>query len=120
MEIKQLVCHQDDIWEGEKYYTEINKVPLVLVRIGEEIKTFQGWCPHQDISFQDAELDGCTLTCLAHVWTFDVTNGQGINPKNSKLMEFPIEITEDGHVYVSIEGNLNPSINLRGGVALNE
>lgn len=117
MKIMQQVCHQDDIWEGEKHYTEINNVPLVLVRIEEEIKAFQGWCPHQDISFKDAELEGCTLTCLAHVWKFDMNTGQGINPKNSKLIEFPVEIKEDGHVFVTISGDLNPSINLRGGVS---
>lgn len=120
MQITQQTCHQEDIWEGEKYYTVINDIPLVLVRVEDKIKAFQGWCPHQDISFEDAELDGCTLTCLAHVWKFDINSGQGINPKSSKLIEFPIEINEDGYVFVTIEGNLNPSINLRGGVTSNE
>ncbi|HBI04552.1 MAG TPA: toluene monooxygenase [Paenibacillaceae bacterium] len=117
MKITQQVCHEDDVWEGEKYYTVIDGISLVLVRVNDEVKAFQGWCPHQDISFEDAELDGCTLTCLAHVWKYDISTGQGINPKTSKLIEFPIEINEDGNVIVTIEGDMHPSINLRGGIA---
>ncbi|MBB6444150.1 Rieske 2Fe-2S domain-containing protein [Bacillus benzoevorans] len=100
--VKERVCHRDEIWEGEKFFGYVSGKPVVLVNVEEDIKAFQGWCPHQDISFEDAELEGCTLSCMAHVWTFDMRTGKGINPKKTQLQEFPVEIDREGMVFVTL------------------
>lgn len=100
----QPVCHRDDIWEGDKVFVDINGVKILLTNINGTILAYQGWCPHQAQSLEDADLDGCRLTCTAHLWEFDLTDGKGINPKTSRLRQFPVQIDDDGNVYVHIQG----------------
>jgi UDP-MurNAc hydroxylase len=55
-----------------------------MVTIGEwEV---QRWCPHRqaDLS-QFGEIDGCTLTCTMHGWTFDLETGDCHNAKSRHL-----------------------------------
>ncbi|WP_286885883.1 Rieske (2Fe-2S) protein [Aneurinibacillus sp. UBA3580] len=102
MAVKDMVCNKDDIWEGEKFFTKVNGKPIIVLNVEGTIKAYQGWCPHQAQSLEDAPLDGCTLTCMAHVWEFDIRTGKGINPKTAKLREFRVEIDEDGNIYVEV------------------
>ncbi len=81
---------------------EVKGRPLLLVKIAGQIKAYQGWCPHQAHPLSEAEFDGHTLTCAAHLWQFDAKTGQGINPQHAKLREYAIQIDEDGSVTISV------------------
>lgn len=100
--VKEMVCHRDDVWEGDKLYKEVNGKPILIVNVEGTLKAFQGWCPHQITSLEHSPIDGCTLTCTAHVWEFDLKTGKGINPKHAKLREFPLELDDKGNVYVQV------------------
>jgi UDP-MurNAc hydroxylase len=55
-----------------------------MVRLGDwEV---QRWCPHRqaDLS-QFGAIDGCTLTCTMHGWTFDLETGDCANARNRHL-----------------------------------
>ena len=43
------------------------------------------------------------LTYRAHVWQFDVTTGQGINPQDCELARYPVKIEHD-EIYVDVVG----------------
>jgi toluene monooxygenase system ferredoxin subunit len=98
----ELVCPADDLWEGEMvFHTLADGIDVVVLNVGGRLVAYQGRCPHQDTTFEDAVFDGDVLVCTAHLWEFDAATGDGLNPTNTRLCEFPVEI-RDGGVYVTV------------------
>jgi toluene monooxygenase system ferredoxin subunit len=98
----QPVCHVDDLWEGEMTTVTVGARPILLVKIGGEILAYQGWCPHQAHPFSEGQCEDGVLTCGAHLWQFDLTTGQGLNPRHAKLRRFPVVVDESGLVSVLV------------------
>lgn len=87
------VCKLDDLWEGEMESFEVNDQEVLLVLPeGGEIRAFQGICPHQNIPLVEGSFDGKVIVCRAHKWVFDGCSGQGINPGNCRLAEYPVKV----------------------------
>ena len=98
------VCALDDLWEGEMESFDVDGHEILLVRVdGEQVHAFQGVCPHQDIPLIEGKFDGTLLVCRAHQWMFDAVTGQGVNPTNCRLAEYPLKIA-DGDVLVDTAG----------------
>lgn len=98
------VCTLDDLWEGEMEMFEIGGTEVLVIHCdGGVVHAVQGICPHQEIPLVEGTLQGRTLTCRAHLWQFDVTSGDGINPSDCTLAVYPVEVRGDD-VYVDIEG----------------
>jgi toluene monooxygenase system ferredoxin subunit len=94
----------DDLWEGDMVSMNVDSHELLVMRLdGGDVHVYQGICPHQDQKLVDGDLTGNVLTCLGHMWQFDVTSGQGVNPKNCKLSRYPTEVV-DGDIRVSTVG----------------
>ena len=52
---------------------------VVLFRVGDEIFAVENLCPHQQYSvFHQGVLDGYTITCPMHAWSFDVRSGKAV------------------------------------------
>jgi toluene monooxygenase system ferredoxin subunit len=99
------ICTLDDVWEGDMdaFETANGTQVLVLGVDGGDLKAFQAICPHQEIELVEGEFDGKVLTCKAHLWQFDTANGQGLNPTDCQIAEYPIKI-EDEDVLVDVDG----------------
>ena len=97
----ELVCAADDLWEGEMVFATLpGGGDVVVLNVAGEIVAYQGRCPHQETTLEDALFDGETLVCSAHLWEFDAATGKGLNPANTRLCEFAVEV-RDGDIYVS-------------------
>jgi toluene monooxygenase system ferredoxin subunit len=88
-------CGVDDLWIGDMDAFLIAGKQILLVNAEGVFKAYANVCPHQDIPLVEGKLDGCVLTCRAHHWQFDVTNGLSINPANQRLVEYPVRIHGD-------------------------
>jgi toluene monooxygenase system ferredoxin subunit len=98
------VATLDDLWEGDMTEIELNGQDILLVwPEGGEVTAYQAVCPHQDIPLVEGKLDGCTLMCRAHQWTFDGHTGEGINPGDCRLARYPVKLEGDD-IYVDTEG----------------
>jgi len=86
------VCGVDDLWIGDMDAFSISGKQVLLVNAEGVFKAYANVCPHQDIPLVEGKLEGCVLTCRAHHWQFDVTNGLSINPANQRLVEYPVRI----------------------------
>jgi toluene monooxygenase system ferredoxin subunit len=90
----------DDVWEGEMTFQRLaDGTAVLLVNVDGTVRAFQGLCPHQRNSLDDADFDGEVITCAGHLWEFDARTGAGINPATACLAEYPTEV-RDGELFV--------------------
>ena len=94
------VCKADTIAEGGIRLVIADAHLIVLAwPDGDELRAFQGVCPHANMPLSDAEFDGRVLACPNHHWIWDLTTGAPIHPQESALAEYPVQIS-DGVVYI--------------------
>jgi len=75
------VLASDELAEGEVVEVFIDGEPVALCRADGVVYAVQGICPHAEGPLGDGQLDGTTLTCPVHGWTFDVRDGAcGVDP----------------------------------------
>ena len=105
------ICDADQLWDGEMECFRAGNATILLLKINGQFHAYQGHCPHQGAALAEGELEGGLLTCTAHRWQFDATNGQGVNPKSAHLKCFPVHVIER-KVLVEVEfgGVLEPEL----------
>jgi len=98
------VCKADTIDEGGMRLV-IADTHLILQAWPDrdELRAFQGVCPHCSTPLEEAGFDGRVLSCPLHNWTWDASTGSPLHPQESPLAAYPVKI-EDGVVYIDTEG----------------
>ena len=48
---------------------------IALFRIGDRVHAFDDACPHAGNPLSEGEVAGSTLTCVYHLWKFDLETG---------------------------------------------
>jgi nitrite reductase/ring-hydroxylating ferredoxin subunit/(2Fe-2S) ferredoxin len=81
----------------------IDGVNLIVVNAGDAFVAYQAMCPHEAFSLGDGVCDGSVLTCLEHMWQFDVRTGAPMGDAQEGLKGFPLK-EEHGELYVGVEG----------------
>ena len=87
------------------FYVEGEEVLVVRDRNGE-LHAMDGICPHEEYPLVHGLFDGITLTCVNHLWSFDATTGQGVNPPSCKLTRFELKVDGDD---VLVDPDVQPS-----------
>lgn len=82
-----------DLDEGEVKRMDCEGRGLFVYREGQSYKVYDSLCPHQGTDIPQLALQGLTLTCPKHDWTFDVKSGACI--KNGKTPLTQIESKVD-------------------------
>jgi len=99
------VASLDELWVGEMINVRVGDEHILLVRLtSDDIRAYQGQCPHQKSLLADGELDGHTLTCAAHLWQFDLSTGKGVNPEGCQINRHQSKI-QDSTIFVGIVRN---------------
>ncbi len=79
----QPVLHLDDMAPGSLREVFLQGRSVALARVGETVHAVDGTCPHAGGPLAEGSLDGTTLTCPAHGWSFDVATGAcHVNPED--------------------------------------
>jgi len=82
------------------------RVPLVLVRVGGEIRAFDGHCPHRAgplATLGAVDLETETLTCTWHCWVFRLSDGGHTHLDGVGLRRYPVRISAAGVVEVDVD-----------------
>ena len=96
------VATLDDFWEGEVTDVQVGDELILLVHLnGGDIRAYQGHCQHQKTALADGELEGNVLTCAAHSWQFNLSTGEGVNPRSCQLYRYQVKV-QDGTIFVGI------------------
>jgi toluene monooxygenase system ferredoxin subunit len=102
------VASLDQLWEGDLLEVTAERDSVLLVHLpGGVFRAYQARCPHQGYPLTLGELEGEVLTCSAHHWQFDLVTGDGLNPSNCRLYNYPIH-HEDNRISVGIPQDGQP------------
>lgn len=75
---------------------ELSEKPKVLLIFdGKNYYAFNGICPHARWPLDIGTLDATTLTCVAHGYEFNITNGDCLNNPGRDLKMYNIQKDEE-------------------------
>ena len=86
-----------DLAPGATVRTECDGRGLFVHHGAQAWQVFDSLCPHQTTNIPHLALQGTTLTCPKHEWSFDVTNGKCIAKGDSPLKRWEAKV-EKGRV----------------------
>ncbi len=95
------VCRPDDVPDGGMKQFSVEGTDLVVLRAGSDLFAYQAMCPHEAVSLADGVHDGAILTCLEHMWQFDVRTGAPMGDATCGLTGYPLK-QDHGEVYVDL------------------
>jgi nitrite reductase/ring-hydroxylating ferredoxin subunit/(2Fe-2S) ferredoxin len=96
-------CRADEIpANGMKQFT-IDGTDVLLVDAGDAVFAYQAMCPHEAVALETGVHDGCVLTCLEHMWQFDVRSGAPMGDALAGLTGYPVK-REGDEIYVEVRG----------------
>lgn len=95
------VCRTDDVAvDGMKEFP-VDGSSVLIVRTADACFAYQAMCPHEAFPLEAGVCDGSVLTCLEHMWQFDVRTGAPLGDAEKGLTGFPIQ-EEQGEIYVRL------------------
>lgn len=97
------VCRADEVPAGGMKQFTVDGTDIVVADAGGEMFAYQALCPHEAIPLESGMHDGCVLTCLEHMWQFDLETGAPMGDALEGLKGYPLK-QEGGEVYVEVQG----------------
>ena len=95
------VCRSDEVpADGMKQFT-VDGTDVLIVKAGPATYAYQALCPHETIPLEQGVHDGAVLTCLEHLWQFDLATGEPRGDAECGLTGYPLK-EEQGSIYVEI------------------
>ena len=79
---------------GEVQRVDCDGRSLFIYRGAKGICVYDSRCPHQGTDIPHLALDGLTLTCPKHQWTFDVRSGDCIDKGTSPLRRWESKVVK--------------------------
>jgi toluene monooxygenase system ferredoxin subunit len=97
---KTLLCRVSDVPTDcikELALDEARRV--CVINAGGTFYACQAACPHEGFALCDGCVDGTTLTCLEHLWQWELSSGAPLGLAESPLTTFAVEV-EGESVYL--------------------
>lgn len=79
------VAHVDEIPEGRGRAFVVNGRRVAVFRRGGEFFAINDACPHMGASLAEGHLDGTSVMCPWHAWSFCITDGTWLDNPRSKV-----------------------------------
>lgn len=71
---------------------------VCVINAGGAYFACQPYCPHKGIPLCEGALEGATLTCLEHLWQWDLCNGEPMGLAEEPLQMMAVEVEGDSLV----------------------
>lgn len=68
---------------------------ICVISAGGELFACQAYCPHQGIALCEGVLEGTTLTCLEHLWQWDLRSGEPMGKAEEPLKMIAVHADGD-------------------------
>jgi toluene monooxygenase system ferredoxin subunit len=97
------VCQVEEVPQsGMKEFAVEGASKILIVNTGSEYFAYQALCPHEAVPLEQGIHDGSVLTCLEHLWQFDVRTGAPLGDADTGLASHRLK-QEDGALHVWVE-----------------
>lgn len=88
---------------GQVAEAEVEGVAICLANVNGELSALDNVCPHRQGPLGQGWIEGRSVVCPWHSWTFDVKTGLAEYPVHERVDVFPLRV-EGQDVLVDIEG----------------
>ncbi|HTY79148.1 MAG TPA: Rieske 2Fe-2S domain-containing protein [Candidatus Bathyarchaeia archaeon] len=95
------VCRVDEVPDGGLKQFRVDHTDVVIANAGGKLFACQALCPHEAVALADGVHDGSTLTCLEHMWQFDLATGAPQGDATCGLTMYPLK-HEGVQVYIDL------------------
>lgn len=90
---RRFVCKVDEVQsDALKEVTVDADTKVCVINAGGTFFACQATCPHEGIRLCEGCVDGTTLTCLEHLWQWDLPTGDPLGLAEAPLTLFDLEI----------------------------
>jgi len=97
------VCSAGEVPANGMKEFPVGDLNVLIVNTGAGFVAYQALCPHEAVRLEDGVHDGSILTCLEHMWQFDIHTGAPLGDAETGLKGYRLK-EERGELYVSLEG----------------
>jgi len=97
------VCRSADVPANGMKQFSVNGIDLLIVNAGDAFLAYQSLCPHEAVPLELGIHDGCVLTCLEHMWQFDLKTGAPMGDAQVGLKGYRLK-EERGELFVGLDG----------------
>jgi nitrite reductase/ring-hydroxylating ferredoxin subunit len=77
-------------------------VSIILIRKGGHVYALRNRCAHMSCTLAGGQLDGYTLQCPCHEWSFDITTGEFLAAREITVQTYSCR-SQDGKILVNVE-----------------
>jgi len=86
----------EELNPGQMKMIPIGTREVLLCNVGGKYYAVDNFCPHMGAPLSEGELDGAELWCPFHGASFDVTNGDVLNPPAyENLIRYSVRVTDE-------------------------
>jgi toluene monooxygenase system ferredoxin subunit len=97
------VCGRADVPANGMKQFSVDGVDVLMVNTGDAFVACQAICPHEAVPLEQGIHDGSTLTCMEHMWQFDLKTGAPLGDAQEGLKGYRLK-EEQGDLYIALEG----------------
>jgi nitrite reductase/ring-hydroxylating ferredoxin subunit/(2Fe-2S) ferredoxin len=96
------VCRAEDVPANGMKQFSVDGLDVLIVNAAEAYYAYQALCPHEAVALEQGIHDGSVLTCLEHMWQFDLKTGAPLADAQMGLKSYRLK-EERGELYVGLE-----------------
>ncbi|MBM3354733.1 MAG: Rieske 2Fe-2S domain-containing protein [Betaproteobacteria bacterium] len=96
-----VLCKADAVPADGLLQCAAGSLKVCVARSGKDFYAFQSECPHKRTPLCDGALDGHVLTCLDHMWQWDIRSGEPEGLAEQPIRTF--KLRRDGDSLVLVE-----------------
>jgi nitrite reductase (NADH) small subunit len=77
---------------GQAMEADAAGVGICLANVGGELSALDNWCPHRRGPLGQGWVEGGSVVCPWHSWTFNVKTGEAEFPVHERVAVFPVRV----------------------------
>jgi nitrite reductase/ring-hydroxylating ferredoxin subunit/(2Fe-2S) ferredoxin len=97
------VCRTDAVPVNGLKEFAVDGINVLIANTAKGFVAYQALCPHEAVPLEQGVQDGSVLTCLEHLWQFDLQTGAPMGDAEVALTGYRLK-EEAGDLYVELKG----------------